>query len=93
MKQPVSIHNEIILIGRIRYSGRKVQIANKEMLNFIISVPNDEDYNLEPNNISVNIETNNFKMFRGKIGMPIAISGHIDARWGQRIVVDLLEFI
>lgn len=93
MKQPVSIHNEIILIGRIRYSGRKVQIANKEMLNFIISVPNDEDYNLEPNNISVNIETNNFKMFRGKIGMPIAISGHIDARWGQRIVVDLLKFI
>ena len=93
MKQPVPIHNEIILIGRIRYSGRKVQIANKEMLNFIISVPNDEDYNLEPNNISVNIETNNFKMFRGKIGMPIAISGHIDARWGQRIVVDLLKFI
>lgn len=93
MKQPVSIHNEIILIGRIRYSGRKVQIANKEMLNFIISVPNDEDYNSEPNNISVNIETNNFKMFRGKIGMPIAISGHIDARWGQRIVVDLLKFI
>ena len=60
---------------------------------FLISVPNDEDYNLEPNNISVNIETNNYKMFRGKIGLPIAISGHIDAKWGQRIVCDLIKFL
>ena len=93
MKHQVATHNEIILIGRIRYSGRRVQVANKEMLNFVISVPNDEDYNLEPNNISVNLETNNFKMFRGKVGMPIAISGHIDAKWGQRIICDLIKFI
>ena len=63
------------------------------MLNFVISVPNDEDYNLEPNNISVNVETNNFKMFRGKVGMPIAISGHLDAKWGQRIICDLIKFL
>ena len=93
MKHPVALHNEVVLIGRIRYSGRRVQAANKEMLNFVISVPNDEDYNLESNNISVNIETNNFKIFRGKIGMPIAISGHIDAKWGQRIIVDLIKFM
>ena len=93
MKHPVAMHNEVVLIGRIRYSGRRVQAANKEMLNFVISVPNDDDYNLEPNNISVNIETNNFKIFRGKIGMPIAISGHLDAKWGQRIIVDIFKFL
>ncbi len=93
MKYPVSTHNEVVLVGRIRYSGRRIQVANQEMLNFVISVPNDEDYNLEPNNISVNLPTDNFKIFRGKIGMPIAISGHIDAKWGQRIIVDLIKFI
>lgn len=93
MKQPVATHNEIILVGRIRYSGRRVRVANKDMLNFVISVPNDEDYNLEPNNISVNVETNNFKMFRDKVGMPIAISGHIDAKWGRRNVCDLFKFL
>ena len=49
------------------------QLKNKEG-KFVISVPNDEDNNLEPNNISVNIETKDFKMFRDKVGMPIAIS-------------------
>ena len=52
-----------------------------------------KDYNLEPNNISVNIETNNFKMFRSKVGMPIAISGHIDSKWGKRIICDIIKFI
>ncbi len=93
MKHPVATHNEIVLVGRIRYSGRRVQVANKEMLNFVICVPNDEDYNLEPNNISVNVETKDFKMLRGKVGMPIAISGHIDAKWGQRIICDLIKFM
>ena len=93
MKHQIDLHNEVILIGRIRYAGRRVRVANKEMLNFVISVPNDEDYNLEPNNISVNIETCDFKMFRGKVGMPIAISGHIDAKWGHRIIVDLIKIL
>ncbi len=93
MKHHVATHNEIVLIGRIKYSGRRVQVANKEMLNFVISVPNDDDYNFEPNNISVNLPTNNYKIFRGKVGIPIAISGHIDTKWGQRIVVDVFKFI
>ena len=93
MKYPVAIHNEIVLVGRIRYIGRKVRVANKDMLNFVISVPNDEDYNQEPNNISVNIETNDYKIFKGKVGMPIAISGHIDSKWEQRIVCDLFKFL
>ena len=93
MKHQVDLHNEVILVGRIRYSGRRVQVANKEMLNFVISVPNDEDYNLDPNNISVNIETSDFKMFRGKTGTPIAIIGHIDAKWGHRIICDLFKFL
>ena len=93
MKHPVAIHNEIVLVGRIRYSGRRVQVANKEMLNFVIAVPNDDDYNLDPNNISVNVETKDFKMFRGKVVMPIAISGHIDAKWGQRIICDLIKYL
>jgi hypothetical protein len=41
----------------------------------------------------VNLPTNNFKIFRGKVGMPIAISGHIDAKWGQRIIIDVLKFL
>lgn len=93
MSKQVQLHNEVILIGRIRRPGRKVIVNNKEMLNFILSVPNDDNYNLDPNNISINIETNNFKMFNGKVGMPIAIYGHIDTKWGQRIICDLLKFL
>ena len=93
MKHPVAIHNEVVLVGRIRYAGRKVQVANKDMLNFVISVPNDDDCNLEPNNISVNVETTDFKRFRAQVGMPMAISVHIDAKWGQRIICDLIKFI
>lgn len=93
MKYPVAIHNEIVLVGRIRYIGKKVRIVNKDMLSFVISVPNDEDYNQELNNISVNIETNDYKIFKGKVGMPIAISNHIDSKFGQRIICDLVQFL
>lgn len=93
MYKQVTLHNEVILIGRIRCSGRKVRVNNKDMLNFVLAVPNDENYELKPNNVSINIETNNYKMFRGKKGMPIAISGHIDTRCGQRIICDLIKYL
>lgn len=50
-------------IARAYRCLREKTLKNKEEQS-AISVPNDEDYNLEPNNISVNIETKDFKINR-----------------------------
>lgn len=93
MKKHVKIHNEITLIGRIRHTGTKVKLDNKNALRVIISVPNDENYKLEPNNISVYFRISDYKMFKKIKNKAVAICGHIDTRRGQKIVCDAMSFI
>lgn len=93
MKKQIKIHNEVTLVGRIRHTGTIVKLDNKNALRVIISVPNDEDYELEPNNISVYFKISDYKMFRNKKDTAIAICGHIDTRRGQKIICDVMSFI
>lgn len=93
MKKQIKIHNEVTLVGRIRHTGTIVKLDNKNALRVIISVPNDEDYELKPNNISVYFKTSDYKMFRNKNDTEIAICGHIDTRRGQKIICDVMSFI
>ena len=57
MKNQIVKHNEVVLIGRIRHVGYKTKIKGQDVLRVILSVPNDENYDLEPNNISVYFNT------------------------------------
>lgn len=93
MKKQVKIHNEVTLVGRIRHTGTIVKLDNKDALRVIISVPNDENYKSEPNNISVYFKTSDYKIFRNKKNKAIAISGHIDTKRGQKIICDVMSFI
>jgi hypothetical protein len=87
------IHNEILLIGRLKNRGVREKINNQNALCLVLAIPNDEDYNLNPNNVAVHYITDNYKMFYGMIGESFAINGHIDARWGKRIICDSIALL
>ena len=67
MKSQIATHNEVVLIGRIRHVGSKIKIKGQDVIRVILSVPNDENYDLEPNNISVYFDTAFGKMFRKQL--------------------------
>ena len=93
MKNQIATHNEVVLIGRIRHVGSKTKIKGQDVIRVILSVPNDENYDLEPNNISVYFNTAFEKMFRKQKGKAIAVSGHIDSIRGMKIICDVMSFI
>lgn len=93
MKNQIATHNEVVLIGRIRHVGSKTKIKGQDVIRVILSVPNDENYDLEPNNISVYFNTAFEKMFRKQKGKAIAVSGHIESKRGMKIICDVMSFI
>ena len=84
------LHNEVFLVGRLMNRGSKVRINNREALCLVLAVPNDEDYNQNPNKIAVNYYTDDYKMFYGMIGESFVINGHIETKYGNKIICDSL---
>ena len=57
------------------------------------ALPNDLDYNLEPNIAYVYIYDDGVSFNQLYRNQAIAISGHVECNWGQRIIADVIRFI
>lgn len=93
MAYQVQCHNDVTMIGRLCRPAYKTQINNQKALKLCLAVPNDENYELNPNYINAYLYTNDLNMFRGKVGIPLAFNGHIESKHGIRIIIDVLSII
>lgn len=78
------LNNEVILIGKVISGLYRIQVNNKKAYRVIMRVQND--------NIPViffNPEEASLKKCRNK---ELSISGHIETKWGIRIIVDAYKF-
>ena len=93
MSNQVKLHNEVNLVGRIMSKQKDVRCNNRKAIKVKLAVPNDDNYELEPNIAYVYIyddgEINN-SLNRLQA---IAINGHIESNWNQRIICDVLSII
>ena len=92
MNKEVLIHNEVILVGRIISKQKNVKCNNRDTTKVKLAIPDDDredSYNVA--NVYIfndgNIEKNL------KHNQAIAISGHIESRFGQKIIADVVSFI
>ena len=92
MKQ-VKCHNDVTIVGRIARPVSKCIVNNQKAVQIILKVPNDLDYNLEPNTVVAYALTDDYKMFRGKVGKALAFNGHVECNRGLRIIIDVMTFI
>ncbi len=92
MKQ-VKIHNEVILVGRIMSKQRNLRCNNKKAIRVKLELPNDDNYELEPNVAYVYIYDDGEVINQLKVNQAIAINGHIECNWGQRIIANVISFI
>ena len=81
MSKQVQLHNEVILFGRI------IAIRVK------LALPNDDNYDLNPNIACIYVYDDGQIYNQLKINQAIGINGHIESKWGQKIIVDVLSFI
>ena len=49
MSKQVKLHNEVILVGRIINRQKNIRCNNLKAIRIKLALPNDLDYNLEPN--------------------------------------------
>ena len=89
----VKIHNEVILVGRIMSRQRNIRCNNKKAIRIKLALPNDEDYELDPNIACVYIYDDGEMLEQLKVNQAIAINGHIECNWGQRIIANVISFI
>ena len=93
MSNQVKIHNEVNLVGRIISKQKDVRCNSRKAIKVKLAVPNDDNYELNPNIAYVYIyddgEINN-SLNRSQA---IAINGHIESNWNQRIICDVLSII
>ncbi len=89
----VKIHNEVILVGRIMSRQRNIRCNNKKAIRIKLALPNDEDYELDPNIAYVYIYDDGEMLEQLKVNQAIAINGHIECNWGQRIIANVISFI
>ena len=89
----VKIHNEVILVGRIMSRQRNIRCNNKKAIRIKLALPNDEDYELDPNIAYVYIYDDGEMLEQLKVNQAIAINGHIECNWGQRIIANVISYI
>ena len=87
------LHNEVLLVGRIMNRQKGYRCNNKKSIRVKLAIPNDDNYELNPNTAYVYFYEDD-QLFRSlKRFQAIAISGHIENNWGQRIIVDVFSLI
>ena len=89
----VKIHNEVILVGRIMSKQKNLRCNNKKAIRIKLALPNDDDYELNPNIAYVYIYDDGEMLEQLKVNQAIAINGHIECNWGQRIIANVISFI
>lgn len=93
MSKQVKLHNEVILVGRIINRQKNIRCNNQKAIRIKLALPNDLDYNLEPNIAYVYIYDDGVSFNQLYRNQAIAISGHVECNWGQRIIADVIRFI
>lgn len=93
MSYQIQCHNEVTLIGRIYNIRRNIKCNNNSAILVQLLLPNDEDYNLEPNRAYVYFYNNDKNFMRGMKGQAIAVSAHIESKYGQKIIADCFTFL
>ena len=78
------LKNEVLLIGKMISGLYKIQANNKKAYRVIMKVQNEGINNNIPV-IFINPEESHLKKCRNK---ELSISGHIETKWGMRIIVD-----
>jgi hypothetical protein len=91
MLKQIKCHNEFTVFGRLLSRGQNVMVKNRQSLRVCLLCPNDNDYNEEPNRVYVDIIGMNNKTFQR--GQALGITGHIDSKYGQRLIADVIEII
>ena len=93
MENKIKLHNEVLLIGRIMSRQKGYRCNNKKAIRVKLAMPNDNDYNLNPNTAYVYFYEDD-KLFKSlKRFQAIAINGHIECNYGQRIIANAISFI
>ncbi len=93
MNNQVKIHNEVILVGRIEGRQRNIRCNNRKAIRVRLAIPNDDNYELKPNIAYVYIYDDGKIYNELKPSQAIAINGHIECNWGQRIIANVISFI
>lgn len=73
----VKIHNEVMLVGRIMSRQSNLRCNNKKAIRVKLALPNDDDYELNPNIAYVYIYDDGEIINQLKVNQAIAIDGHI----------------
>ncbi len=93
MENQVKCHNEVILVGRIVTRQRNVKCNNKKAIRVALAVPNDDNYEEGPNVAYVYVYDDG-KIYESlKRKQAIAINGHVECNYGQRIIADVISII
>lgn len=93
MNNQVELHNEVILVGRIMNRQKGIKCNNKKAIKVKLALPNDIDYDLNPNIAYVYVYDDGQIYKSLNRNQAIAIDGHIECNWGQRIIADVISLI
>ncbi len=89
----VRMHNEVILVGHIVSRQRNLKCNNKKAIRLVLAVPNDDDYETGPNiaNVYVYDDGKIYESLKRK--QAIAVNGHVECNYGQKIIADVTSLI
>ena len=93
MGNQVKCHNEVILVGRIVTRQRNLKCNNKKAIRVVLAVPNDDDYDSGANIANVYVYDDGKIYDSLKRKQAIAINGHVECNYGQRIIADVISLI
>ncbi len=93
MGKQVEIHNEVILVGRIVCRQRNIQCNNKKAIRIGLAVPNDDNYEAGPNIVYVYVYDDGKIYDSLKRKQAVAINGHVECNYGQRIIANVISLI
>ena len=93
MPKQVELHNEVMLVGRIMSRQKNIRCNSRKAIRIKLALPNDIDYNLNPNIAYVYIFDDGEIYNKLNRNQAIAINGHIECNWGQRIIADVISLI
>jgi len=88
------LHNEVTIIGRVYKVIPNILNYNPYGTCVYLAVPNDDDYEEEPNYVKFYIKGYDDEIFKDNKGNPVAINGHIENRFiFQYLIADAISFI
>lgn len=93
MSKQVKLHNEVILFGRILNCQKNIRCNNKKTIRVKLALPNDDNYELNPNIAYIYVYDDGQIYNQLKVNHAIGINGHIETKFGQRIIANVISII